>query len=283
MSVVTTMTVHVLTPWKIPLAAIYNTIESRMHTIRMLPRSNRRTQSFRGIKRTILQDSEVPYGALLNIRYSDRFCGIPLSKRFTNQSFFLNVLMLSLKLDTIVTLTFSTQGKLMILGCLSQRQIQAAIETFISYIHAHISGPAEIFVHTVMVNSTHRLQKAVPRDEMLRRLIHDPRFAIFYSADGNYVGLNVRIAEQQRPQHCTHLRWSSETGLVYQGLAPFETFIAHVDDPKSKEKFNSTHYHSFFLFANGTVMQSSTNEEDRMWAWNRILHTLTDGPEEFPA
>jgi TATA-box binding protein (TBP) (component of TFIID and TFIIIB) len=256
----------------------------------------------RGRKKKIAVEQTVdivPEGSIINVQKKNNYRGVLLKKKKNTNTYFLHsvTMVLSIEKNKFINIKVSANGKFQITGCKNDDQ---CIKT-LKYIYRHIkisevitgykivdyiNEPDKMVVltNTVMQNMDYNIGFNISRDKLNTFINNYTDFCSIYEGSIS-TGVNIKI-----PSSNPYDDYINKLTYIYDGNTceekehvehvDYEQYKSLLEDKQKNKEHNKEKYHTFLVFASGSIIMSSRGPLMKM-VFNNLINMLQEYKEHF--
>jgi len=241
----------------------------------------------------------VPDGSIINVQKKNTFRGVLLKKKKNTSTYFLHsvTMVLSCENNKFINIKISANGKFQITGCKNDEQ---CIKT-LKYIYKHIktseiitgkkiieytknNDEFVVLTNTVMQNMDFNVGFNISRDKLNTFINHHTDFCSIYEGSIS-TGVNIKISSSSPyDEFINKLTYKYNADECYEKelieKVDFEEYKSLLDDKQKNKEYNKEKFHTFLVFASGSIIMSSRGPLTKM-VFTNLINMLLEYREHF--
>jgi TATA-box binding protein (TBP) (component of TFIID and TFIIIB) len=256
----------------------------------------------RGRKKKIAVEQTVeivPEGSIINVQKKNNFRGVLLKKKKNTNTYFLHsvTMVLSIEKNKFINIKVSANGKFQITGCKNDDQ---CIKT-LRYIYKHIKisevitghkivdyinepNKMVVLTNTVMQNMDYNIGFNISRDKLNTFINNHTDFCSIYEGSIS-TGVNIKIpSSNPYEEYINKLTYSYDANTCEEKEqlenVDYEQYKCLLEDKQKNKEHNKEKYHTFLVFASGSIIMSSRGPLMKM-VFNNLINMLREYKEHF--
>lgn len=256
----------------------------------------------RGRKKKIAVEQTVeivPEGSIINVQKKNNFRGVLLKKKKNTNTYFLHsvTMVLSIEKNKFINIKVSANGKFQITGCKNDDQ---CIKT-LKYIYKHIKisevitghkivdyineqNKMVVLTNTVMQNMDYNIGFNISRDKLNTFINNYTDFCSIYEGSIS-TGVNIKIpSSNPYEEYINKLNYSYDANTCEEKEqlenVDYEQYKCLLEDKQKNKEHNKEKYHTFLVFASGSIIMSSRGPLMKM-VFNNLINMLREYKEHF--
>lgn len=256
----------------------------------------------RGRKKKIAVEQTVeivPEGSIINVQKKNNFRGVLLKKKKNTNTYFLHsvTMVLSIEKNKFINIKVSANGKFQITGCKNDDQ---CIKT-LRYIYKHIKisevitghkivdyinepNKMVVLTNTVMQNMDYNIGFNISRDKLNTFINNHTDFCSIYEGSIS-TGVNIKIpSSNPYEEYINKLTYSYDANTCEEKEqlenVDYEQYKCLLEDKQKNKEHNKEKYHTFLVFASGSIIMSSRGPLMKM-VFNNLINMLLEYKEHF--
>jgi hypothetical protein len=287
---VSTKTVIAISNLIIDLEKFFNYVPITEFT----PIEKKRGRKKRSISEPIVKI--LPVGSVILVQRRKEHRGVLLkNKSKRSKTFFLHsvTVVLILENNKEINIKVSSNGKFQITGCKSEKHyIDSMMYLFQNMIRIEeMSGERcyrlnnsdsqlKIVFNTVMKNMDFNIGFNISREKLDRYLNDNSDFKSIFEGSIS-TGVNVKIkSEQINDVELTQLTYDIIEKKLEIKRVPYENYFNLLEEKEKKKEGNKDKYHTFLIFASGSIIMSSRGP-DMKRVFYELINTLIENKAQF--
>jgi hypothetical protein len=241
----------------------------------------------------------VPEGSIINVQKKNLFRGVLLKKKKNINTYFLHsvTMVLSIEKNKFINIKVSANGKFQITGCKNDNQ---CIKT-LKYIYKHIKESeiltgqkmidyihdADNFVvltNTVMQNMDYNIGFNISRDKLNTFINNHTDFCSIYEGSIS-TGVNIKIPSSNPYDELINkliYHYTPETCTEKENIekVDYNEYKILLEDKQKNKEHNKEKYHTFLVFASGSIIMSSRGPLMKK-VFQNLINMLLEYREHF--
>jgi TATA-box binding protein (TBP) (component of TFIID and TFIIIB) len=256
----------------------------------------------RGRKKKIAVEQTVeivPEGSVINVQKKNIFRGVLLKKKKNTNTYFLHsvTMVLSIEKNKFINIKVSANGKFQITGCKNDDQ---CIKT-LKYIYKHIKisevitghkivdyineqNKMVVLTNTVMQNMDYNIGFNISRDKLNTFINSYTDFCSIYEGSIS-TGVNIKIpSSNPYDEYINKLTYSYDANTCEEKEqlehVDYDQYKSLLEDKQKNKEHNKEKYHTFLVFASGSIIMSSRGPLMKM-VFNNLINMLQEYKDHF--
>ena len=239
----------------------------------------------------------LPYGSIILVQRRRDSRGVSVkNKTKRSNTFFLHsvTIVLALNNNKFINAKISQNGKFQITGCKSDSHyietISVLIKTFNDikkwsgetvYTLSSGSDTVEVIFNTVMQNMDFNIGFPISRDKLDRFINSKTEFTGVYEGSIS-TGVNIKIPSLYHNDiQLMKLQLQSSDPTKYtQTIVPYASYYSLLEDKEKKKEKKKEKYHTFLVFASGSIIMSSRGP-DMERVFYELIQIMLQNRAEF--
>jgi len=256
----------------------------------------------RGRKKKIAVEQTVdlvPEGSIINVQRKNNFRGVLLKKKKNTNTYFLHsvTMVLSIEKNKFINIKVSANGKFQITGCKNDEQCIKTLKNI--YKHIKISevitghkivdyineqNKMVVLTNTVMQNMDYNIGFNISRDKLNTFINNYTDFCSIYEGSIS-TGVNIKIpSSNPYEEYINKLTYSYDANTCEEKEqlenVDYDQYKCLLEDKQKNKEHNKEKYHTFLVFASGSIIMSSRGPLMKM-VFNNLINMLREYKEHF--
>jgi hypothetical protein len=286
---ISTKTVIAITNIKIDLDKLFNLVPITDYEPIKKRRGRRKRMTIEAAPQVL------PYGSIVLVQRRRDSRGVSVkNKTKRSNTFFLHsvTVVLALNNNKFINAKISQNGKFQITGCKSDAHyietLQILIKTFNDIkkwtgetVYTVESDTIEVIFNTVMQNMDFNIGFPISRDKLDRFINAKTDFTGVYEGSIS-TGVNIKIPSlYQNDIQLLKLRiQANDHTKMEQQIVPYTSYYSLLEDKEKKKEKKKEKYHTFLVFASGSIIMSSRGP-DMERVFYELIQILLQNRSEF--